>query len=388
VRGACFGVLAAAGGDGLEDLLAEAIRDPDAGVREAAVDLVVSGPGGRARSELAAAVLRGQEGRPRAAALLALARLDSAAARALAGKVVFEKSMELRVAALEVIGGGPGKEAVPVLAAGLQDPCWSVRLTAIRGLSGIPLPEAVDALIASLGPERGRLREEQGEALARLTGVGLPPERERWEQWRRENPGEIEFPERGTMVRESQGESAATFSSIPFHSECVAFVLDRSRSMRDRLDRENDDTKGELVVAELERTLARLNPPAKFLLVAFRTEPEAFADRAVTASAGARRSALTWFRKLEPTGRTNLFDAVAVALCREDVDTVFLLTDGAPSAGEFQSRAEVVAGIGRLNRYRKATIHTVEIGGEATGKRWRGFLRELAEANDGKHVRR
>lgn len=337
---------------------------------------------------MAAAVLRGKEGRPRAAALLALAGMDPEAARGLAGKVQFDRAMELRVAALEVIGEGPDGDAVSALAAGLQDPCWSVRLTAIRSLSRIRRPAAVDALIGSLGLERGRLVEEQGLALTGLTGVGLPPDREKWDRWRRENPGELEFPEHRAVASESSGESAATFSNIPFRSECVAFVLDRSRSMRDRLDRENDETKGDLVLAELNRTLTRLSPPAKFLLVAFRTEPAAFTKKAVTASSCARQKALTWFRKLEPTGRTNLFDAVALALSREEVDTVFLLTDGAPSAGEYQSRSDVIAEIEKLNRYRKAAIHTVEIGGEATGKRWRGFLRELAEANGGKHARR
>ncbi len=388
VRLTSFAVLSAAREEGREELLARAIRDPDSGVREAAVDLLLTCPGGRGKGELAAAVLRGREGRPRAAALLALAGIDPATARGLAGKVQSDRAMELRVAALEVIADGPGDEAVPVLATGLQDPCWSVRLTALRSLSRIRRPGAVDALIGSLGLERGRLREEQGRALARLTGVGLPPDRERWERWRLQNPGEIEFPERRAAVSEDSGGSAATFSNIPFHSECVAFVLDRSRSMRDRLEREKDETKGELVLTELHRTLARLSPPAKFLLIAFRTEPVAFSKRAVTASSCARKKALKWFRKLEPTGRTNLFDALSLALAREEVDTVFLLTDGAPSAGEVQSRTGVIEEIAKRNRYRKAAIHTVEIGGEATGRRWKGFLRELAEGNDGVHVRR
>ena len=65
----------------------------------------------------------------------------------------------------------------------------------------------------------------------------------------------------------------------------------------------------------------------------------------------------------------------------------YVLTDGAPSTGKYQSRTGVLKEFARLNRYRKAAIHTVEIGGEATGKRWRGFLREIAELNGGKCVR-
>jgi len=388
VRKACFAALAAERVENLEELLLRALKDTDSGVREAAVDLVITNLGGRGRPMLAAAVLRGKVGRPRAAALLALASIDPVQARRLAGGVLADRSFELRVAALEVIGDGPGNEAVPVLAAALDDPCWSVRLTAFTALAEIRRPEAVDALIASLGREQGRLREEQGEALARLTGMGLPPVKERWEEWREENSGELQFPEHQKPASEHTDASAATFHNIPFCSAGVAFVLDRSRSMRDRLKREAEQRKGELVEAELTRTLAGLSAPTKFLLVAFRTSPEAFTRKPVTATSCARQKALKWFRKLRPEGRTNLFDAVALALGSEEIDTIFLLTDGAPSAGQYQSRTQIVREIVRLNRYRKAAIHTVEIGGEATGKRWRGFLAELARANGGKHIRR
>ena len=54
----------------------------------------------------------------------------------------------------------------------------------------------------------------------------------------------------------------------------------------------------------------------------------------------------------------------------------------------FLRHLQVLEEIARRNRYRKAAIHTIEIGGEATGKRWRGFLRQIAEENGGKHARR
>ena len=47
-----------------------------------------------------------------------------------------------------------------------------------------------------------------------------------------------------------------------------------------------------------------------------------------------------------------------------------------------------MAEIGFLNRYRLVQINCVQAGGaEGLGKRWRGFLDELAKAHDGVSVR-
>ena len=64
------------------------------------------------------------------------------------------------------------------------------------------------------------------------------------------------------------------------------------------------------------------------------------------------------------------------------------LTDGAPSAGEHRDRGSILRSVESLNRYRKAKVHTVEIGGGTTGRKWRGFLADLARATGGRYVRR
>ena len=123
-------------------------------------------------------------------------------------------------------------------------------------------------------------------------------------------------------------------------------------------------------------------------LVRFGTEVEAFRPRPVKNGSCTRRAALAWFSKKRPGGRTNLFDALARALGEPAVDTIFVLTDGAPSAGEYRTRTGILMEVARRNRYRKAVIHTIEIGADRTGRRWRGFLADLARRNGGRSVRR
>jgi hypothetical protein len=70
------------------------------------------------------------------------------------------------------------------------------------------------------------------------------------------------------------------------------------------------------------------------------------------------------------------------------VDSVFLLTDGAPSAGEETSREGLIAGLQYLRRWRPVRVHCVEVGAGNTGSRWKGFLAEVAAACGGRAVSR
>jgi hypothetical protein len=66
----------------------------------------------------------------------------------------------------------------------------------------------------------------------------------------------------------------------------------------------------------------------------------------------------------------------------------YVLTDGAPSTGSYRLRREILTEVTRLNRYRKAVVHTVEIGGDTIGKRWRGFMKQLSASTGRRHVSR
>jgi HEAT repeat protein len=388
VRLACLELLVRARPEGIGELLESLLTDRDPEVREAAVEHTFHVMGERGSSLLAAAVLRGREGRPRAKALLRLEELGDPGASPLAEKLLSDSSPTCRVAAVEVVARFPGDRGLTLVTKALSDRSWSVRLTAIRALAARHERASIPALIRHLGDEEGRLVGETGTALASLTGIGFPADAARWAAWWEKEKDAFEMPDKPARTKARDGDSAVTFHSIPVDSLGIAFVLDRSQSMRDRLDRLEEKRKGELVEEELEKTLGRLTPPARFLLIAFGTTPSLFQPGPVVASGGARQSAVKWFRRNGPEGRTNLFDSVALALTHEEIDTIFLLTDGAPSEGEHVTRASILEAVADRNRFRKAVVHTIEIGADSTGRRWRGFLRDLALSTGGRHVRR
>ena len=97
--------------------------------------------------------------------------------------------------------------------------------------------------------------------------------------------------------------------------------------------------------------------------------------------------------RLEPRGPTNLHGALDLALNFSgrglhdkyyalDFDTVYVLSDGAPSFGEVIDKDEIRRLVRETNRLKRLTIHTVTFG----DKNDTDFLRLLAEENGGRHI--
>jgi hypothetical protein len=147
-------------------------------------------------------------------------------------------------------------------------------------------------------------------------------------------------------------------------------------------------TRWDLVVEDLRAVVERLPDAARFNVLLFRTGVAAWRPRPVPATSAARRACSEWIGAERPGGWTNLYDALALALGDDEVDAVYVLTDGVPSRGLETERAAILDEIAYLNRYRLVQINCIQAGStEGLGKRWEGFLDDLAAANDGIAVR-
>ncbi len=63
-------------------------------------------------------------------------------------------------------------------------------------------------------------------------------------------------------------------------------------------------------------------------------------------------------------------------------DTVYVLSDGAPSFGAVTDKEEICRQVRKTNRLKRMTIHAVTFG----QKNDTDFLRKLAEENGGRHI--
>jgi Mg-chelatase subunit ChlD len=93
-----------------------------------------------------------------------------------------------------------------------------------------------------------------------------------------------------------------------------------------------------------------------------------------------------------PQGATNIYDALMKAFAmagrgsHDDaygvaVDTIFLLTDGQPTAGAIVQPGSILDEVRRINRLRRIKIHCIGIGDTDTS-----FLRTLAAESGGTYV--
>jgi hypothetical protein len=271
----------------------------------------------------------------------------------------------------------------------LRDPSWRVRLAAMRACARMRRKEFVPELIRMLEGSSGRVRAGASDLLEDWSGAPFGEDATKWREWWANAKDGFEIGDlRPKRAREDHSRAIATFRRIPVRSLRLCFVLDASRSMSKPAPGANGKSRWELVVRDLRDVLRKLPRQARFNVILFRTGVEAWKPRLVGATRSAKAACLRWIEAQDPGGWTNLFDALEVALRDDDVDALFVLTDGVPSRGKEKGRRAILKEIAFLNHYRLVQINCVQAGSEkGLSKSWRGFLDELAEAHDGVSVR-
>jgi len=213
-------------------------------------------------------------------------------------------------------------------------------------------------------------------ALASLTGQPFGEQAEVWRRW---------WEERGTGFHVNQNppalweeETAAgdryAFYGIELHSDAAAFVCDISGSMQGK--------RIETLKRELTFVIQRFPPQGRFNLVLFNDKVQAWSKKLVPATTKRRKAALDHVAGLNAGGATNISDALEAALADPAVDTIVLLTDGAPTAGKLRSTNEIGKWFTHLNRERMILLHVVSIGQPSPN------LRTMSRLSGGSYVER
>ncbi|HKB15981.1 MAG TPA: hypothetical protein VKF62_07940, partial [Planctomycetota bacterium] len=211
------------------------------------------------------------------------------------------------------------------------------------------------------------------------------------------------------------------YHGIETPSKRVLFIIDISGSMEDLvIERERFKERGftkfrkiDIVREELARTIRNLEPHVQFNILAFATKVKPWRKFLVPANSLHKMSAADWADSLEPIGgssseglatagllasasleegRTNTYAALLAGLGvtgpsdpaidqPSPVDTVFFLSDGRPSVGEYVDTDDILAVLTDINRRRKIVLHVLAI-----GEFQRGWMERLARENGGQFV--
>lgn len=275
--------------------------------------------------------------------------------------------------------------AADLVEAALADPEWPVRRAALAAAEALALPRLAAPLVARLEQEaeRSALRREAARALRRITGAPLRDAPGDWRRWLADHPS-IEPPTAGAaaelearLARQERSGTGGDFFAVPVRSDRIALVIDCSGSMGTRggstgftwgeIERgatgEPEGSKLDRACAAARRLLAELPATARANLFFFDAKVRRFAERAPELDAATRARIDRFLDAQTSGGGTNLHGALVAALDDPEIDTIFLISDGAPSSGTIRDPVRLRRDIARRNRLKGVVIHAIAFDG-------------------------
>lgn len=346
--------------------------------------------------------------------------VEHAEAREVLDKVLVSGPNPLRVAVLGSLEERGGSRAVEAARTQLLADTWQVRAAAVRVLRRTGGRAAAEALIEVLERESGRLISDAVAGLRAISGKNFHDNVTLWREWLAKEGDALSPPaERGkrrpkpkvAVKVEDKGRGAAKrpgtrFYGIDTRSKNLIYVLDYSGSMRDALNHTGrpgvgaagpPNLKGRRKIDRLARellaSLRTLPKDATFNLVLFAEEVTVWKPRMQRATGEKKEEARQWILSRPAGGATNLFGGLERSFglagrgsfdkqYRTSADTIFLLSDGNPTAGRVISLPEISREVKAMNALRRVAIHTIGLGKQANAR----FLGRLARAHDGRFV--
>ncbi len=276
-------------------------------------------------------------------------------------------------------------EALERLHAMLADPDRAVRAEVLQQVGNLRRKESIPFLIQRVNGETGQLRSDVLTVLRLVTGQDQGTAYERWKRWWDGEGEAFRVPpheealaaERRRSNQRRDGRTVSSFYGLEVVSDRVCFVLDTSGSMRGAVS--GGRTRMDVAREELARVLEGYPDGDLFNVIFFSTDVMAWQDRLVAMDSKTRPAALSYVRRQNADGYTAVYDALARAFEDERIDTIYLLTDGAPYRGSIDDPGEIRAAVRRWNSARHVRVHTVSIGTESA------LLRDLARDTGGEY---
>ncbi|MEY2982215.1 MAG: hypothetical protein RL562_2442 [Planctomycetota bacterium] len=260
---------------------------------------------------------------------------------------------------------------------------WRVRAAAIDACRRVRSLDSIPELIDRLDEETGRLREDVLDALQALTAMRFH-DAGRWRSWwKTEKDGFQLIPADAfakTAAPRAVEAATASYYGIPMVSDRVVFIVDVSGSMSAQIGTSASRNRLDEAKAQLLRVLEGATKQFRFNIVPFHSTVDSIFDEMMPAADRPKAAARDRINALKPTGGTNVHDAMVRAFAEPDVDTIYLLSDGSPSAGPIVDPDQLAAEIARWNRSRRIRIHCVSIGADSA------MLKRIAAESGGEYA--
>jgi HEAT repeat protein len=388
-------VVAGPEGQGLQDLTLIALKDANPTVQLAALMALQQHNLTIPKSTLQR-LAKHKDDAVRMTALVVLARQGDPSGPLVAQISKWAKSRDSaqRQAAANAYGLVPIAKSVPGLSKLMQDSSLAVRHDAILVLEQLRHPAALEALLPQVEHPNKITALAVQEALANLTGQNFGPSISTWARWWQDNRVGFSFPDPGLVRRKAaarernaaEGRTGAAFFGLPVISRRVAFVLDTSDSMKAKFAAASkygsiEGTRLSTAKAQLLAALKNLPDGTRFNIYTFDTRGLAWQKSLIALNKKSRIEARQFVKGLQTRGATAMYDALELAFQDQEVDSIFLLTDGMPFGGKIDDPNLIMNEIRRWNTTRRMPVHCVSIGGPI------GLLKQIVQETSGKFIR-
>lgn len=270
----------------------------------------------------------------------------------------------LRVILIDLLADVAHEPALELVWQAFEHKAWTVRAAAYDYCQMVRDVRSVPLLIARLDVEDGRLREDVLDVLMTLTSMRFNDSRY-WQEWWKQNGPGFELVPAGAVKkhrpRSNEG-STVSYYGIPLVSDRVVFVVDVSGSMSANIGTDGARTRLDEAKRQLHRVVEGVPKHFQINVIPFHTTVAAVFEEMRAALPAARTEALAQIDALRPIGGTNIHGGLQRAFAETAVDTIYLLSDGSPSAGEITDPDALADEIARWNRSRRIRIHCIAIG--------------------------
>ncbi|MHC4247735.1 MAG: HEAT repeat domain-containing protein [Planctomycetota bacterium] len=310
----------------------------------------------------------------RAGAAIALGRFRHGGAVEGLVKLTRDRDPKARVAALLALGSIRNPATAPDVIKCLKDREPSVRSAAARALGALRVAESVGPLVEALAKEPSRVKDDLIRALTLTTALRHEDNMLAWKSLVREKGDRLIVAELAlaASVLDEIEAGNVEYYGIRTRSTRICFLVDISGSMQGQ---KLADAKG-----ELQQAIGRFTVKHFFNMIFFSTTVRSWRRRLTQATDVVLARAKAHIYEQNAAGGTNIFDAVMLALKDPLVDTIFLLSDGAPTSGSVTEPDAIRAAVLKANT-RGVVIHCIGIGFHD-----REFMAGLARDNNGKYV--
>jgi len=299
----------------------------------------------------------------------------------------------------------------------------AVQRMAVKILTILDDPRCVPLLIDGLKGRSGLPAADMEELLQRFTGKTFSADHEAWKRWwSAEGEAWLAALDAAKRFDPLAMTSGVDFYGIRSPSKRVAFVLDRSGSMKapaiwnaenvpftskDGKESWAGKTRLEVAQIQLARTINNLASDAFFTIIFYDYKVDVWKDppQIVPATRENKAEAQKWFMPLQPGSSTSLFDGLMKALeyaeelgarapgadgdkGAERIDTIFLLSDGDPThfrGADLKDEAAIDAAyevFRKANGDRRIVVHAIGVGQGHNEK----LMKKIARDSGGKYV--